>query len=133
MDSRKRQALKDHLRKTDPALEHPELEASRAEALKARILRQARQPEPTGQIPWPRLAMGFAAIATLAVILLWRPSPWSSFDRDAVQSANQEKASFQKLRETRLSELHFTTPGGTRIIWQFRNETPETDSQKTTS
>lgn len=129
MDSRKRQALKDRLRSADPALEHPKLDDTRAADLKAHILRQAARTETTSPALWPRFAMGFALFAMLTLLLWWQPSGPAQPGNGVIQTATNEESHFQNLRETQLRELHFTTPGGTRIIWQFKNETPTTDPE----
>lgn len=109
-------AFRKSLREADPA---KPLGKDRAALLKARILNQAGQ-QAERPSPWlPRLAL--ASACTIGLLLaLWQP--WSKrVDKltDVVQTAANDTSPYRHLRETRVSELRFTTPSGTRIIWQF--------------
>ena len=132
MDSQKRQVLRDRLLNADPALDHPNLEASRARVLKAEILDQVARPAMVRPPVWPRLAVGFTLIAALTFLLFRLPLRPKAIDDQVIQTAENGESGFRNLKETRLSELHFTTPGGTRIIWQFKSEASASNPSKIT-
>lgn len=111
--------LAEQLRESDPGKQP--LEKARAQQLKAQILMAAdRATSPSTAFSKPFRWAWLAALAlSLAAILIWqRPQSFSTPKKTALMASHDDLA-LKSSSESRVREFRFTTPGGTRIIWQF--------------
>ena len=103
--------IHDRLRDADPVLTEPGLTAEDAAAIRRRVIDAARQPHPA-VVEWKRtlaLAATVALIAGLGIDSA-RRTPRQGERQTPVTAAPPPAG-------TTRTQLHFSTPGGTRIIW----------------
>lgn len=103
--------IRDRLREGDPLLNEPALGAEETAAMRRRVL-DAAQHSPDMVIEWKRTLAIAAAVALIAGagIDTARRAPRASSVSVPVSSASPAAAPAR-------TQLHFSTPGGTRIIW----------------
>lgn len=110
--------LNPYLKDGDPAKKP--LDANRAALLKSRILAEAECIPHSKPFSWrPFLLAG--ACALFIGFGIWWQKRGTPPTRDVVQTASQQNQLYENLRQTKVSELRFTTSSGTRIIWQFQS------------
>jgi hypothetical protein len=137
--------LTQHLIDGDPVAREPELDTFHADAMRQRMLVEAKQPPAAAPLWWlSPIAVAVAVAACLLVAIgigvrmnsddvtspyvAWRyvgrpfpPSPRLRRTAEALAEAGQGRrpspVSAQSSRQ-----LQFATPGGTRIIWTFHQE-----------
>jgi len=118
--------LKKPLRSWDD--QFPDLDPARAHSLKQAILEKSlRAPLPTPKRTTPHLLLPASLALALLLLLWWHPwqAPTHPPDRPVLQTANKNPNPFQRLHSQHVRELQFTTPKGTRIIWQFKTDQDE--------
>lgn len=122
MDSKTKQRLNRYLKELDPVNRDGELEVHRASALKTQILQAATRPQPISpsRRGIPILAGAFFGVL-MGLIWFMQPNSLPASSVQATQQPVKEKNPFEQLNSKGISELQFTTPKGTRIIWQFKD------------
>lgn len=115
---------KDALRAWDAA--HQPLDDLHAQRIKDTLLKQAMQEPslpPKPFIPRSRLIWLCAALIPAFGLFYWfQPGSSSNPEPEItpLQTAHKDPNPFQTLHSNHVRELQFTTPTGTRIIWQFQ-------------
>jgi hypothetical protein len=105
--------ISDRLRDSDPVLEEPALSREEAAEIRRRVLDAAR--EPRAADPWLARRRTLAIAAALALIA----GAGIDTARRAADSENRAVPvpSRPAAAAAPKTQLHFSTPGGTRIIW----------------
>jgi hypothetical protein len=110
--------LKQQLLDGDPVAREPELDAFEAQAMRQRVLVEARnQPSTAPGLWWLRpiaVAGAVAACLLVAIAVGLRINPGDV----APVSAGRPSPS----RQSPPRQMQFASPGGTRIIWTFHQE-----------
>ena len=101
--------IRDRLRDADPLLDDPELSADDVAAMRRTVV-AAVQPGRGGVRLWPR-SLAIAAVLALITVAGIDSARRSARPRELPAPAAAESGG------TGRTQLHFSTPGGTRIIW----------------
>ena len=106
------------LRETDPVAGEPELSAEDAYVMRRRVLAATREVRVPAAWPQPlTVAATIALTLTVGVVAGRRlPSPPAT---TAGHPSGGSGAGLRPASATQRRQLHFATPGGTRIIWVF--------------
>ena len=104
--------IRDRLREADPLLNEPGLTAEQAAAMRRRVIDAAREQRRAGVawIEWRRTGAIAAAVALIAIAGI----DTARRTERAVPARSLTSAPADAVAKT---QLHFSTPGGTRIIW----------------
>jgi hypothetical protein len=103
--------LRDRLRDADPVANEPALPPDDVAALRRRVLDAAREPRAHAG-GWNRTLAIAAAVAVMAGVGI-----------DVARRAPRQENAATPLASTRAdapvtrTQLHFSTPGGTRVVW----------------
>lgn len=114
--------LKHHLSESDPVAREPGLDAFHVDAMRQRVLREARDAEREGVGDAERKGFSRAwwlrpsAVATALAVCLA-----TAVAIGLRMNERQPLAPAPAAQET-TRQLQFATPGGTRIIWTFHQE-----------
>ncbi len=135
------EALRAALRRGDPAADLFAPTPADVARMRERVLqthRSGRAPGPGEGDPWhrsPRRALAVAAVAALLVLALgaelWlRRAAVDAGRRATAPSARVARAADEPAARGR--QVHFTTPGGTRIVWVLfpASQATETDRDR---
>jgi hypothetical protein len=103
--------IRDRLREADPLLTDPALPPEDVAVMRRRVLDAARGPRPAA-VDWKRTLAFAAAIAVIAGAGIDTARRTSR-----ATNAPDPAAVTPAATGTTRTQLHFSTPGGTRIIW----------------
>lgn len=103
--------IRDRLRDADPVLNEPPLSAEAVAAMRRRVIDAAREPR-AAVVEWRRTLAIAAAVAVIAVAGIDTARRTARHDNPSAPLASAPAAA-----ATARTQLHFSTPGGTRIIW----------------
>jgi len=114
--------LRKQLRDADPLAREPGLSAADAGAIR-RIVVAAAEAQPSRSAAWPHPLFLAATVAATIIVGVAVGARLSSLEaRNATSRANAITRTSGLTTAAERRQLHFATPGGTRIIWVFDPE-----------
>lgn len=109
--------LRQQLREQDPMLRDQGPDPDRMALIRRKILAESRSPSPR-RISY-RLFIPLAAVLLVSFLIYRHQNPTVTSLPPAEPTVLREVSSLDA------DQVHFTTSGGVRLIWQFRNQKSE--------